>query len=74
MGFHAFSGDISPEMNVITPLEFELTYYDVEVQHVSHNAMRSPSTILCDSVDSLRIIGPPQCLVSVGVVSLASKF
>ena len=27
--------DISPEVNVITQLEFELAYYDVAVQHVN---------------------------------------
>ena len=29
MGIHIFSKDISPKMNVVARIEFELTYYDV---------------------------------------------
>ena len=29
-------------MNVIARLEFELTYYDVAVQHVSHDIILTP--------------------------------
>ena len=37
---HAFLKSINLKANVIVRLEFELTYYHVTVQHVSHNAMR----------------------------------
>ena len=29
---------ISPKVNIIAQLEFELTYYDIVVQHVNHYA------------------------------------
>ena len=38
-GVHTFPKGISPKVNVIVQLEFELAYYDVAVQHVSHYAM-----------------------------------
>ena len=34
-GVHTFPKDISPKVNVITWLEYELVYYDIAVQHVS---------------------------------------
>ena len=37
-GVHAFPKGISPEMNVIVRLEFELAFYDVTVDHASHYA------------------------------------
>ena len=36
-GFILFSKCISPKMNIIAWLEFELTHYDVAVQHVSRS-------------------------------------
>ena len=33
---HAFPKGISPKVNVIVGLEFELAYYDVAVKQVSH--------------------------------------
>ena len=35
-GFHTFPNDISPKVNVIVRLEFEIVYYIITVQHVSH--------------------------------------
>ena len=37
-GIHTFFKGISPKVNVIARLEFELAYYDIIVQHVSHYA------------------------------------
>ena len=37
-----FSKSISPEENVIGRLRFELAYYNVVVQHVSHYVMGTP--------------------------------
>ena len=34
-----FPKGISPKINVIVLLEFELTYYDIAVQHITHYAM-----------------------------------
>ena len=39
--FHAFPKGIIPKVNFIARLEFELTYYDVVVQHVSHHNRNS---------------------------------
>ena len=36
MKFISLAKGISPKMNVIVQLEFELVYYDVTVQHFSH--------------------------------------
>ena len=36
MKIHTFPKGISPKVNVIALLEFELAYYDVAVQHISH--------------------------------------
>ena len=38
-GVHNIPKGISPKVNRIVRLEFELTYYDDAVQHVSHNDM-----------------------------------
>ena len=35
-GVHAFPKSISLKVNIIVQLGFELAYYDVEVQDVSH--------------------------------------
>ena len=35
-GLHTFPIGISPKVNVVAGLEFELAYYDVTVQHFSH--------------------------------------
>ena len=40
---HTFPKDISPKMNVIERLEFELSYYDAAVHHVSHYTTGSRS-------------------------------
>ena len=37
---------MSPKVNLIEKLEFELAYYDVIVYHVNHNATRNPHTKL----------------------------
>ena len=42
-GVHAFPKGINPKVNVIAQLEFELAYYDVAVQYVSHYAMETLS-------------------------------
>ena len=42
--FHNFSQGIGQKMNVIGRVEFELAYYEVKVQHFSHNAMRASQT------------------------------
>ena len=34
---------ISPKMNIIAQLEFELAYYNVTVQHISHYIMGFPA-------------------------------
>ena len=39
---HTFSESISPKVNVIMYLEFELTYNDVTVKHVRHYTMSAP--------------------------------
>ena len=36
-GFVPFSMGINPNVSVIARLEFELTYFDIVVQHVSHS-------------------------------------
>ena len=33
---HIFSKDISPKVNVIEEVEFEIAYYDVLVKYVNH--------------------------------------
>ena len=40
---HAFFKSISPKENIIVWLEFELTYYDVTVQHYNHYATGIPT-------------------------------
>ena len=41
--FIHFPKGISPKVNVIVGLEFELAHYIVTGQHISHNATRTPS-------------------------------
>ena len=36
-GVHSLPKGISPKVNVISRIEFELAYSDVTVQHVSHS-------------------------------------
>ena len=43
MGVHTFLKGITSKVNPIAWLEFELAYYNVAVQHVSNNAMVTPS-------------------------------
>ena len=46
-GIHTFSNGISPKVNVIVRLEFELAYYDSAVQRFNNYTMRiSPSLFL----------------------------
>ena len=42
--FHTPPEGISPKVNVIVPLKFELTYYDIAVEYVSHYTTGSPGT------------------------------
>ena len=45
---HAFPMGISPNMNVIVRLVFELAYnYEVTVQYISHNTTWTHLTQLC---------------------------
>ena len=39
---HIFLGCIRPKVNVKARLEFELVYYNVAVQHVSHYIKKNP--------------------------------
>ena len=41
---HAFLKDISPKVNVIAQLDFELAYFDVAVKYINHYATRTPSS------------------------------
>ena len=36
-GFHAFLKGISPKVNLMTRLEFETTYFEIAILHVSHD-------------------------------------
>ena len=42
VGSHIFPKVISPNVNVIERLKFELTNYDITVQDISHYAMPTP--------------------------------
>ena len=44
-GIHTFHKGINPKVNATARLEFELAYYKVAVQYVSHNGMRLPALI-----------------------------
>ena len=46
MKVQTFPKSISSKVNVIAQLKFELTYYNVSVQHVSHDTMRTPPKYL----------------------------
>ena len=39
---YTFPKGISPQVNVIARLEFELTYYNITVQNINHMAMATP--------------------------------
>ena len=41
-GIHIFSEVISPKIKVMPRLEFELTYYKVIIQNISHYTMGTP--------------------------------
>ena len=43
-GVHAFPKNISQKVNKRAQLEFELIYYDVVVQHLSHSATETVSS------------------------------
>ena len=47
---YTFPKGISLKVNVIARLMFEPAYYDVAVQHISHYAVRTPSTFLSAEV------------------------
>ena len=36
---YSFLKDVSPKVNIVAWLEFELAYYNVSLQHVNHYAM-----------------------------------
>ena len=46
-----FPKNISPKMNVITHVEFELAYYNVTTQHISYNAPGTLTIYLSQSVE-----------------------
>ena len=41
IGVHTFPWGISPKVNVIAQLEFELTHYDIAVRCVSHYTIKT---------------------------------
>ena len=43
-GVHTFLKGISPKVNVIAQLEFELCYFEVSVQYFNHYATETPSS------------------------------
>ena len=45
-GILSFNGGISPKLNIITGLVFELADYDVGIQHVNHYTMVTPLKII----------------------------
>ena len=45
-GFHPFTEGINPKMNPMARLEFELSYYDVTVQHVNHCTTGTPPSLI----------------------------
>ena len=44
MEVHIFPKSISPNMNLIAWLDFQLVYYDVTGQHFNHYATKIPHT------------------------------
>ena len=49
---------IGPEVNIEARLEFELDYYDIVVQHISHYGMGEPSlnnSISCEIIISMQV-------------------
>ena len=44
-GVHAFPKGISPKVNVIERLEFELAYYDSGVRRFNHYTTRTPPSL-----------------------------
>ena len=42
MGVHTFPKSISSRVKEIPWLEFELVYYDIIVQHISHYVTKAP--------------------------------
>ena len=42
MGVSTFPKGIGPKVNVIAGLEFKLSYYDVDVLHISHDDTETP--------------------------------
>ena len=44
-GFISFPRSISPKLNVITRLEFELTYFEATVPHIKHDATETPQFV-----------------------------
>ena len=44
--FHAFLKGISPKLNIMMQLVFELAYNNVTIQHVRHNRRETPIVYL----------------------------
>ena len=42
-GGHIFPKDTNPKENIIVWIEFELAFYDVKIQYISHHDTRTPS-------------------------------
>ena len=61
MRFHAFRKDISPKVNVIAQLEFELAYYDVTAKHVSRYATMSSFSPIVGNSHGDSSSNPGQC-------------
>ena len=43
--FHTFPKGISPKVNIIVQLEFELAYINVTIQHIGHDDTETPLTL-----------------------------
>ena len=44
--YNTFPKGISPKVNVIEQLDFELNYFNTAVQHFSHNTMDTPCCVM----------------------------
>ena len=60
--FFTFPNSINPNMNAIARPKFELTYYDITVQYVNHNATETP-TLLIWYMYACDIIGVSACVI-----------
>ena len=69
---HAFLKSITLKMNVIVQLEFELTYYDVTIQHISDYATGTPCiSFITENEDSIELPKVFQFLDSNSKLSLS---